>query len=181
MRSIATSRSTALLALVALALCAAPTARAQQPEAAGASAAEGAPAPSERKPWDQARMQDLSSQLVTALSEVRKAYRREPSYRDPSNPNRRASQNMDQILKSLETSARQLAAKVKAGGGYEDTLGVARKIGQLLNDAEVEGRKLMTSEWMQQRVVPAKQLLNEIAPYYGRGPLYDPETMKRID
>jgi hypothetical protein len=25
------------------------------------------------------------------------------------------------------------------------------------------------------------KLINEIAPYYGSGPLYDPETMQRLD
>jgi hypothetical protein len=172
MRSIALVRIRSLATVFALALLAAPGARAEHHEAQ-AGHAEAAPAAEpERKPWDQARMQELSGQLAKAVDEVRQAFRREPGYRDPSNPNRRASERMDEILKSLRSSTRQLAAKLESGGGYEDTLGVARKIGQLLNDAEVEGRKLMTSEWMEQRVVPAKQLVNEIAPYYGRGPLY---------
>jgi hypothetical protein len=183
MRGIAIPRLRSLVrslaTVFALALLAAPGARAEHHEA---QAGQAAPAVEpERKPWDQARMQGLAGQLAQAVDEVREAFRREPGYRDPSNPHRRAFQQMDQILKSLRSSTRQLAARLETGGGYEDTLGIARKIGQLLNDAEVEGRKIMTSEWMAQRVVPAKQLLNEIAPYYGRGPLYDPQTLEKVD
>lgn len=137
--------------------------------------------PEGRKPWNQEEMTDLSGRLARALRDVRSAYRKEPGYRDPGNPNRRAAQRMDETLRALEKSATQLHNQVKAGAGYEGTQGTARKIGSLLNDADVEGRKLMTSTWMDQRVQPAMVLINEIAPYYGSGPLYDPETMQRLD
>jgi hypothetical protein len=142
---------------------------------------DASPGDTPRKTWDQERMTDLSAQLTKAMSEVRQAFRREPSFRDPNNPNRRASQNMDQTLRALETSARQLHARVQGGGGYQETLGIARKIGTQLNDAQVEGRRIMTSHWMDERIRPAMALINEIAPYYGSGPLFDPEAMKRID
>ena len=53
--------------------------------------------------------------------------------------------------------------------------------GTQLNDAQVEGRRTMTSHWMDERIRPAMALVNEIAPFYGSGPLFDPEEMKRID
>jgi hypothetical protein len=70
---------------------------------------------------------------------------------------------------------------VKSGGGFEETQGIARRMSMLLNDADVEGRRIMTSVWMDQRVQPAMVLINEIAPFYGSGPLFDPETMQRLD
>ena len=165
------------LAVAALALAATPLWAESHEEPA--DAAEPADAP--RKAWDQEQMTDLSAQLTKAMGAVRQAFRREPSFRDPNNPNRRASQNMDQTLRALETSARQLHARVSGGGGYQETLGIARKIGTQLNDAQVEGRRIMTSHWMDERIRPAMALINEIAPFYGSGPLFDPEAMKRID
>jgi hypothetical protein len=135
----------------------------------------------ERAPWDQARMTELSDQLATAMSELRRAFRREPGFRDPSSPNRRATQSMDQTLRLLEQSARQLRNRVSGGAGFEETRNIARKIGSLLNDADVEGRRIMTSVWLDERIRPAMKLINEIAPYYGSGPLYDPETLQKLD
>jgi hypothetical protein len=88
---------------------------------------------------------------------------------------------MDETLRALEQSTGQLHRRVSRGEGFEETRPIARRIGMLLNDADVEGRRLMTGEWMHQRVRPAMALINRIAPYYGSGPLYDPETMQRLD
>jgi hypothetical protein len=51
----------------------------------------------------------------------------------------------------------------------------------LLNDADVEGRSIMTSAFMAERIQPAMETINEIAPFYGRGPIFDPATMQRLD
>jgi hypothetical protein len=51
----------------------------------------------------------------------------------------------------------------------------------LLNDINVEGGRIMTSQWMDDRVRPATVLINEIATYCGSDALFDPETMERID
>ena len=50
----------------------------------------------------------------------------------------------------------------------------------LLVDADVEGRRIMTTEWVNERVRPAMATINEIAPFYGSGPLYDPETQQKL-
>jgi hypothetical protein len=143
---------------------------------AASGAAETTPA---AKPWDAARLEDLSGRLADAVQAVREAFRREPAYTQPQN--RRAAKDMDHTLRLLGTSSRQLASRIQAGGGRAETEPIARKIGSLLNDAQVDGRKLMTTQWMDEKARPAKELINEIAPYYGSGPLYDPETMKRIE
>jgi len=136
---------------------------------------------SSRKPWNQQAMTDLSSQLAESMSALRKTFRKEPAFRSQEAPGRRAAHQMEQTLRKLETSTRQLRSRVAGGAGFEETQGIARRIGMLLNDADVEGRKIMTSAWMAESVQPAMKLINEIAPYYGRGPLYDPETMQRLD
>jgi len=142
---------------------------------------EPAPESEGRKPWNQEAMTSLSEKLAAQMREVRRTFRKEPTFRDPQNVNRRAAHQMEQTLRSLETSTRQLRNRVRNGGGFEDTQGQARRIGMLLNDADVEGRRLMTSTWMAQSVQPAMVLINEIAPYYGSGPLFDPDSMQRVD
>ena len=88
---------------------------------------------------------------------------------------------MDQILRDLDSRTTQLHNRVRAGDGYEQTLNIARNIRTLLNDADVQGRRLMTSAWMEERVRPAMELINQIAAYYGSDALFDPETMQRKD
>jgi hypothetical protein len=144
------------------------------PESADAESAD-------RKPWNAAEMTRLTAELSRAVRDVRAAWRRDPAYRDPSNPNRRAALRLDETLRTLDQRTTQLASRVEGGGGFEQTRSIARNIGVLLNDVDVEARRIGSNQFMEAQVRPAMQLVNEIAPYYGRGPLYDPETMQRLD
>jgi hypothetical protein len=146
-------------------------------EAAAEQAAEATPSVE----WNQARMTELSAELASSMAQIRSAFRKEPVFRNPQSTNQRAVHNMDQTLRNLETATRRLSSLTKGGGDLEKTRGTARRIGMLLNDADMWGRRIMTSVWMEERVQPAMKLINEIAPYYGSGPLYDPETMQRLD
>jgi len=158
-------------------------AAAEEQEAAAAEEQEGAAAAAgpPTKEWNQERMTELSGELATAMAQLRRTFRKEPVFRNPQSPNQRAVHNMEQTLRNLELSTRRLGNTVKGGGGLEETRGTAQRIGMLLNDADMWGRRIMTSVWVQERVQPAMKLINEIAPYYGSGPLYDPETMQRLD
>jgi hypothetical protein len=167
----------ALGALLALAPLAAVAEHHEGTPASEESAGEGPPT----QEWNQERMTELSGELATAMAELRRTFRKDPMFRNPRSPNQRAVHNMEQTLRNLELSTRTLSNRVKGGGGLEDTQGTARRIGMLLNDADMWGRRIMTSAWVQERVQPAMKLINEIAPYYGSGPLYDPETMQRLD
>ena len=133
------------------------------------------------KPWDQERMTELSSQLAKEMKAVRNAFRNDPIANEPVSPHRRAAQQMSDTLRHLHRTASQLHTRVKGGGDYEQTLGIARKIGTLLNDADELGRRIMSSTWTNERVKPAMETLNQIAPYYGSDPLYDPENLQRVD
>jgi hypothetical protein len=152
---------------------------ASQPEKASADAE---PVPeSERKAWDAEEMTRLSAELNRAVREVRRAWRRDPAFTDSTNPNRRAALRLDQTLRNLDQRTTQLASRVQGGGGYDETFNIARNIGVLLNDVDVEGRRIASSQFMEARVRPAMELVNEIAPYYGSGPLYDPASLQRVD
>jgi hypothetical protein len=144
-------------------------------------AAQGAAEEKGRKPWDQAAMTDLTAQLADSTAALRRAFRGDPVFSTPENPNRRAALQMEDTLRSLQNSTRQLRNRVRDGGGFDETQGIARRIGMLLNDADVTGRRIMTTVWLADHARPAMMLINEIAPYFGSGPLYDPETQQRLD
>jgi len=167
----------ALGALLAFAPLAAVAEHHEGTPASEEPAAEGPPT----QEWNQERMTELSGELATAMAQLRRTFRKEPGFRNPQSPNQRAVHNMEQTLRSLELSTRKLSNQVKGGAGLEDTRGTARRIGTLLNDADMWSRRIMTSVWVEERVRPAMKLINEIAPYYGSGPLYDPETLQRLD
>ncbi len=171
MRRIRLASAPTAAALVVL--LAAATAQAESHE--GASSQDG------RRPWNQEVMTDLSGRLSRTMSDIRRAFRREPNFRNPATPNQRAVHNMEQTLRALEISTRQLHKRISNGGGFEETQNIARNIGQQLNDADMWGRRIMTSKWMEERIRPATKLVNEIAPFYGSGPLFDPDTLERVD
>ncbi len=144
--------------------------------------AESEPAAeSERKPWNAEEMTTLTGDLAKQMREVRRAWLKDPAFRNPTSANRRAAALLDQRLRELDQRTTQLAKRVKGGGGYEDTLNIARNIGVLLNDVDMHARRIMTSPWIDERVRPAMALINEIAAFYGRDALFDPESMQRTD
>ncbi len=173
------SRARLILFAVFLAALTMLTSCASSPEKEAASPATTTA--TERKPWDQERMTELTGELVTALREVRRAWRREPAFASTGNPNRSAAMQLDQNLRNLDRRATQLNSRVQGGGGVEETLNIARNIRVLLNDIDVAGRRIMSSAWMEERIRPAMALLNEIAPYYGSEALFDTETLQRTD
>jgi hypothetical protein len=160
----------ALLLVAGLAACATDSGK-EQAEAAAVDA----------RPWDQAEMTRLTAELAQAVRDVRTAWRREPASSDPSSPHRRSAQQLDQSLRELDQRTGQLATRVAGGAGLDDTFNIARNIKVLLNDIDVAGRGIMTSEWMTERVRPAMDLINQIAPYYGGQALFDLDNMERID
>jgi hypothetical protein len=147
--------------------------------APGPGIAQKDPAP--RKAWDQADVVRLAGDLQSQCNAIRKAFRREPVYTDQSMMKQRSAQRMDQVLRDLERSARQLKTRADGGGGYDETVSIARKIGTLLRDAGEEGRRLSLGEFTNKEIRPAMQTLNELAPYFGSGPLYEVDDMKATE
>ncbi len=50
-----------------------------------------------------------------------------------------------------------------------------------MREVRRHARGIMTSPWIDERVRPAMALINEIAAFYGRDALFDPESMQRTD
>lgn len=127
----------------------------------------------EFKEWDQAEVGRLAHELTSQVTKIRNAFRSNPTVGNLANMNQRASKSFSDTLRLIERSARQLAARVDGGGGREEALPIARKIGTLLRDASEEARHIMSDAWTEEQVVPAQRLVDQLAPYFGAEPLYD--------
>jgi len=169
-----------LVSLLAGVACSKSTPEESAPAAATA-AADAAEDTTPQLEWDSERMTQLTADLATAMRDVRNSFRKNPVMQTPDSGKRRTADQMMEVLRGLDRHTASLATRVSRGQTAEETRPTARRIGTLLRDANQLGRRLMTSEWTDQRILPAMELINEIAPYYGRGPLYDTETMTMIE
>jgi hypothetical protein len=137
-------------------------------------------APVERKAWNVEEMQALTNQLVTEMSAARQAIRREPRLQEAQRAGAPQPMRFMANIRQLEVASKQLASRVRDGGGYEKSLGIARKLGVLLRDSEVLARSLSLSESSLKDLKAAHRTLNKIAPYYGKAPLY-PEVEAEVE
>ncbi len=178
----------ACLALAGLGLgCAKSTPEESPPAAEAASVSSGADegaADENTVPdleWDQERMTQLTRELADAMLAVRNSFRNDPINHNPDIGMRQSATEMNEILRNLDRHCRSLATQVERGATADETRGTARRIGTLLRDANQVGRRLTINAWTDERILPAMELINQIAPYYGRGPMFDTETMTLID
>ena len=116
------------------------------------------------EPWNQEEVTELAKELHAAVKEVRQSMRREST--GDLSAQGKARMRMLEILKLLEKSCGQLAARLEGGASREDTLNIAKKIRSLVRDARTEGRKFMSTQQTDERVAPANAALDALGPYY---------------
>ena len=139
---------------------------------ASAGAATAQSASDERKAWNAEEVQALADQLAKEVTEARHAVRKESGFNSTASGSDRAAQQFDEKLRLLEKSAKQYAARVRGGGGLEETSGIARKIGVQLRDLEVLSRRLLLTKPTLETLTAAQKTINRLSPYYGKAPLY---------
>ena len=115
-------------------------------------------------PWDQEHVTALGQELADSVSAVRQTTLRNPSMRDVTSQ-RRGNQYLE-TLRSLERSTRQLAGRLAKGEDREQTMGLARRIGSLLRDAQNVGRKMMATQGEWNEIDRVIAVLDQISPYY---------------
>jgi hypothetical protein len=132
-------------------------------------------------PWDQAKVTELGRQLAETTSAARQSARREPNLqRGGTNVTQQRSANdFLQTMRQLESSTRQLSRQLEAGSGKDDTMGVARRIGTLLRDAQVSGRSLMLSQIMWEKINPMIEVIDKISPFYSDTSPLRPSPLNR--
>ena len=138
-------------------------------------------ASAELLPWDQANVTALGKQLAETTSAARQTAIREPSLRGATGNvgQRRSSERFLQTMRQLESSTRQLSRQLEAGSGKDETMGVARKIGTLLRDAQEDGRRLSLSQFMWDKINPMVVAIDAISPYYSDTSPLRPNPLNR--
>lgn len=139
---------------------------------AWAAAAPAQQGQAERKPWNADEVKGLADQLATEFKDARQTARREVGLQNVSTGSDRAAKQFMDKLRLLEKSATQYAARVNGGGGFDETVGIARKIGVQLRDLEVLSRRLHLIKGTTDAVAAAHKTINQLSPYYGASPLY---------
>jgi hypothetical protein len=124
------------------------------------------PAAAEIEAWDQEKVSALATDLSEAIRAVRRSAMREPTLRDGATTARGSSQQFLDTLRQLESSTRQLATRLGKGEDLEQTLGVARRIGTLLRDAQESGRRLMLTKPTFDAIDTAVAAVHALSPFY---------------
>ena len=125
-----------------------------------------ASAASARETWNQETVTALATELADATKALKTTVRKDPDLRDGYRQGDPVVSRYADAINGIDRSARQLATKLAAGEGYEETLGVAKKIDSLVRDAQVQGARIMTTFWMEERVRPVEELLARLGRYY---------------
>jgi hypothetical protein len=102
----------------------------------------------------------------------------EPTLTNPMS-GRLAAERFLRTMRQLETVTRQLAKKLEAGEDREKTLGTGRRIGTMLRDVQEDGRQLMITQTLREKIDPVVDVINRLSPYYSdKSPLM-PNPMNR--
>jgi Tfp pilus assembly protein PilV len=125
-----------------------------------------ASAASARETWNQQTVTALATQLADATKALKSALRKDPDLRDGYRQGDPVVSRYAGAIDGIDRSARQLAERLAGGGGYEETLGIAKKIDSLVREAQVQGAKIMTTVWMEEKLRPVEDLLARLGRYY---------------
>jgi hypothetical protein len=133
--------------------------------ACGLVLAAGVPALAELAPWDQAKVRGLAQQLEEATKSLYDTFYKQPT------PGAASGQAQDyrrlkQEVRRVRLEASELASALGKGEGREDTLPIYETLMVKVRDARELAARVFTTQDVQQRAAEARELLNQIAPYY---------------
>ena len=130
----------------------------------------------ELEAWDQEEVAQLAQQLREAVTTLRLATIHDPLLGRAVGTRGR---NLRDTMKALEAACRQLAQKLKAGEDRSQTTGIGKRIGLLIREAQMAGRKVMINESQWAAIDPAVDLINRLSPYYSdKSPLLPPSQQR---
>lgn len=132
--------------------------------AAGLTLHGGAvPAYAEVQTWDAAKVGALAAQLRTATRELYDTFYKQPKV---GVGQQRAYYRLKQDVRRLRSEAKQLSDALAGGAGQEETLPIYEDLMQAVRRARTDAAHVFTTQDVQARASAARQILNQIAPYY---------------
>jgi hypothetical protein len=119
----------------------------------------------ELTPWDQAKVTELGKQLETATNELFQAFRRQPA------PTKGTSQRapyfqLQQEIRHLRREARSMSRALQRGADLEETQPSWQSMMQTVRTAQDRARRVFSGADVQERANAAREILNQLAPYF---------------
>ena len=127
------------------------------------AAATAAPARAELATWDQAKVSALAEQLEKETKSLEDAFRKQPQ---ATGAQRRSYYRLKQDVRKVRSAAEQLAGAVEKGATQEETLPIYEDLMQDVRRVRDFAPQLFTTRDVMDRASAARQVLNQITPYY---------------
>ena len=130
-----------------------------------ACALSGTPSEAQRADWDQDKVTELAVELTDVVAELQREFRRQPRG-DLGSMQSRARFQMADDLRVLRTETRALASKLESGGGFEQTLPIARRCRTVIRDLRATARRMQMVQPALGLAEKAEEIIAKIAPFY---------------
>jgi hypothetical protein len=115
--------------------------------------------------WDQARVREISTELVTATDALYETFRKQAPP-DIASMHANAHHELKQFVRLLRIEARELARSLEDGEGREPTLPLYRNLMQLARSARDHAARVFVTRDVGDRAAAVRRVLNELGPYY---------------
>lgn len=124
------------------------------------------PAAAQSVAWDQDKVTELAEKLTSAVKDLKLTMRKAPE--QPRGTARRAQGSALEDVRLLESSCKRLSTQLKGGAGHDQTWPIFKRMQTLRRDLEQNAGKAMISETTMSKIVPARDLMGELEPYYSK-------------
>ena len=118
----------------------------------------------ERTAWNQEQVAAIASDLAMAIEKVKSSVEADPEQASVLQERRRQGALVD--LRRLGRLSADLAAKLKAGQGLQETESIYDEIQAVRRQARDAGRDVLNPESTVRDVAAARRMLERLAPYY---------------
>jgi hypothetical protein len=115
--------------------------------------------------WDQARVTEAATELVTATEALYETFRQQPPP-NLASMQANAYHELKQFVRLLRVEARQLAQSLEDGEGREQTLPIYQNLMQLARSARDHAARVFVARDVGERAAGVRTVLNQLGPYY---------------
>lgn len=126
------------------------------------------PAPShvraERTAWNQELVAIIAADLALAVEKVKTSVESDPEQGTVLQERKRQAALVD--LRRLSELSADLAAKLKAGQGREETAPIYEQMQTVRQEAREAGREILNPASTVEDIVAARRLIEKLTPYY---------------
>jgi hypothetical protein len=119
----------------------------------------------ELAPWDQAKVAALAKELETKAKALYDAFYKQP-VPGLASGNLQDYERLKQETRRLRSEASELSRGLAKGEGRDQTLPIYEQLMVQVRNASEIARRVFVTQDVQQRASEARQVLNQLSPYY---------------